>query len=136
MNNNQYLGKENWFIVILFFSVTMLIMKTLPHKGLEWISFVLCTIIIGITNSVVLSLRANTFSKISKEFLGYRIFWSLSFSIYVILMELKVFPNFGLFLAIFFYCLALIDIGLNIFISIITTEVGPGFIPKNLFDQS
>ncbi len=136
MNSNQYLDKENWFIILIFIGVTLLIMKTLPHKGLEWVSFVLVTSIIGITNSIVLSIRSYSFSKISKRFLGYRIFWSLSFSIYVILMEFKIFPNYGLYLAIFFYCLALLDIVLNILISIITTEVGPGFIPKNLFNQT
>ena len=127
------IGRENWVIIFVFIVITLFIMKGLPNRGLEWLSFVICALIIGISNSIALSNKSENFSETSKKFLIYRICWSLSFSLYVILFEINIFPNFGIYVVILFYCLAIFDIFLNIFNHVITTEVGPGFMPKDFF---
>ena len=132
MNNLQDIGKENWSIVILFVIISMFIMTLLPDKGLEWISFVAIALIIGLFNSFALSSKSDNFSKNSKKFLLFRIGWSLTFSFYVIFTEMKIFPDFGLYIVILFYFLAIFDILLNIFSRQIATEVGPGFMPKKI----
>ena len=132
MNNFQDIGKENWIIVFLFILISFFIMTILPHKGLEWISFVAIALIICLFNSFALSSKSDNFSKNSKKFLIYRISWSLAFSIYVIFEEMNVFPDFGLYIVILFYFLAIFDIMLNIFSREIATEVGPGFMPKRI----
>ena len=83
-------------------------------------------------NSFALSSKSDNVSKNSKKFLIYRISWSLAFSIYVIFEEMNVFPDFGLYIVILFYFLAIFDIMLNIFSREIATEVGPGFMPKRI----
>lgn len=135
MDNFQNIGKENWIIIFLFISISAFITKIFPHKGLEWISFFVIALLICFANVFVLSMKSNSFSNASKKFLIFRIAWSLAFSIYVILVQLDildVYPNIGLLVVIIFYVLAIVDILVNMFSRVITTEIGPGFIPKNI----
>lgn len=132
MGNYQELGKQNWLIIALFIFISFSELKVLPLKGLEWLSFVICALIICFSNSFVLSTKNESFSKISKKFLLFRISWSFSFSLYIILIKSKIFPDLGILLILFFYFLGFLDILFNIFNKEITLEVGPGFMPKNI----
>ena len=132
MNDFQNISKENWIIIFLFISLSAFIMKMFPNGGLEWISFVAIALIIALFNSFALSSKLNTFSKNSKKYLIYRILWSSSFSLYVILIEFSLLPNLGIVVILLFYFLAIFDIILNIFIREIGSEVGPGFMPKKI----
>ncbi len=132
MTDFQNIGKENWIIIFLFIILSAFIIKMFPDGGLEWISFVAIALIIALFNSFALSIKSNTFSKTSKKFLIYRIIWSSSFSIYVILIEFGFLPNLGIYVVLMFYFLAIFDIILNIFSRDIGSEVGPGFMPKKI----
>lgn len=124
-----FIGLENWFLIGIFTTILFIIMVDWSHQGLEWISYASCALIIGLANSITLTLQYKLFSKIARYFLMYRILWSVSLFLSMLLLRMNDVQVLNNPLMVLFYLLALADIFANICSKTITIEVGPGFLP-------
>ena len=128
--NISHLGKENWYLICIFISLLVGTSLKWPISGTIWIPYVVCSLLICGFNFLYFGFNYGFFSKFTHNFLLYRIFWSLTFSMYIILALIHIFHNLEVIFLVFFYILAVIDIFLNIFNKTITNEIGTGFLPK------
>ncbi|OLS19581.1 MAG: hypothetical protein HeimC3_45310 [Candidatus Heimdallarchaeota archaeon LC_3] len=130
MRGFQYIGVRNWLLLATLIISSSFILIFWPNQGLEWISFVLCSYIIGTGNLLTLIVNFRKYNNLIIGFLLFRCFWSFSFTIYMLLIEFSPFPSLGLSIILLFYALVFLDVLIIIFNHQIVQELGSGFIPK------
>ncbi len=129
-NHSFNLGNENYFLIFSFMGISFLLLLIFRKPGIYWLSYVICSLLIGGYNLTKFTIDKNNLSKKSQNLLLYRIFWSFTFSIYILCVKFNILKDLGINLIFCFYLLALLDILINISNKKITNELGPGFMPK------
>jgi hypothetical protein len=127
----QNIGIRNWLLLLIFIIINIVILILWPNQGLGWISFVICAIIIGTANLLILLTNKNTFDNKIISFLLFRVSWSYSFTGYLLFVEYNIIPSMGLGLIFLFSVFVFFDVLIVLFDRQIVQTLGPAFIPKN-----
>lgn len=125
----KVIGLRNFILLAIFLFSSFLIYSFFPNQGLEWISFVLCSFIIGLANLFILGKQTKLFSSNVKGFLLFRILWSLTFSFYMLLIFFTSFHGLGLSFLLIFFIAIFFDVLANILFQELNNSLGPPFIP-------